>query len=156
MEYTELLGKQLIPAMPHDRFVGVLSDTLDPPDTIIPGPARAFPEARRVLYPIGSTHYVVESDLGWSLFESVAETAWRTHVAAWADFARGWWTRTVPTQPGTYPVRDRSGNRGRDHVFVSRGDRVLDTDSGFLRPGVSTNYVGDFWSLPYPTLPGAK
>lgn len=156
MEYTDLLGKQLIPAMPHDRFVAVLTEALDPPDTIVPGLPRVYPDARRVLYPVGSTHVVVESDLGWSLFESAAETARREHLAAWADFARGFWTHRVPTVPGTYPVRDRSGNRGRDHVFVSRGDRVLDTDSGFLRPGVATNYVGSFWSMPYPTLPGAK
>lgn len=150
---ADFLGKQLIPAMPYDKFIGVFSEAFDPPETVIPGPPIDLGD--RTAYPIGSTHYVLDTPLGWSFFESATETAWRAHVAAWADFARGYWRTSVPTVPGTYPVKDASHNRRKDHTFVQRGDRVFDVDSGFLNGHERTRWVGWFWSHPYPPLPGA-
>ena len=151
--HPDFLGKQLIPAMPHDKFVGVFTDAFDPPEAVTCG--RPVDLGDRIAYPIGSTHWVLDTPLGWSFWESAAETAWRTHIAAWADFARGTWTLTVPTKPGTYPVKDRSHNRCKDHTFLQKGDRVYDVDSGFLSGNRRTNWVGYFWTLPYPALPGA-
>ena len=151
--YQDLLGKQLIAALPESKFINVFRDIFDPPEDVTPGPPRHFDGT--TIYPIGSTHYVLERGGSWSFFESAAETAWREHVSRWADFARGYWTDRVPELPGVYPVRNRSKHRCKDHIFIQNGDLVLDTDSGFLRPGVRTNWAGEFWSLPYPSLPGA-
>lgn len=147
------LGKQLIPTLPEKQFSKMLADIYDAPEDVVPGPGVVCDG--RTYYPIGSTHYVVEGPQGWGFFESAEETAWREHVTAWADFARGYWRPGPPTKPGTYPVRNRSGHRTRDHVVIQRGDRVLDVDSGYVAPGRVTNFVGDWWSLPYPSLPGA-
>ena len=157
MDVHDTLGRQIIPTLGADRFASAMSGAFDDTADVIPGTPTHYPGA--VYYPIGSTHAVLATDTGdgwvWSLYETAEETARRVHLAAWADFARGYWTTRVPEIPGTYPVRNRSGHRGRDHVFVQRGESVYDTDSGFLRQGQKTAWVGQFWNCPYPSLPGA-
>lgn len=151
---AELLGKQLILALPESKFVSTLRRHLDEPEDVPIAHTRII--ADRVFHFIGSTHVVVESgaDL-WALYESAEQTAWNTHLGAWADFARGHWTDRIPTVPGTYPVRDRHGVRTADHVVVRvSATAVKDTSGGFVPAGRVTTWAGQWWSLPYPPLPG--
>ncbi len=157
MDYPDALaarlGKQLIATLPEGKFLSAFADVYDPADTVVPGPRMTFGVFGA--YTIGSTHVVVEAPSGWSFFESADATRQREHLARWADFARGYWVKRTPTSPGTYPVLDRAGHRSRDHVLITVNGRLRDTDSGFLAPGVVSNWVGSWWSLAYPSLPEA-
>lgn len=101
----------------------------------------------------GLVHVRNRGGKNW-LFETEARVEAREHIAAWADFARGHWTDTAPTTPGTYPTRRRDGVRGPDHTFQLIGGNVRDT-VGYVPSGRATQWLGDFWSVAYPSLPGA-
>lgn len=91
----------------------------------------------------------------WSLYETFDRVAERTHIQAWSNFCRGFWTNKIPTEPGVYPTRDVSGYRCKDHTFVKIDGHVIDTDSGHVVSPARSNWRGAFWNCPYPPLPGA-
>lgn len=90
-----------------------------------------------------------------SLYETPEKTAYNKHINDWASFARGAWTSRVPTKAGTYPVRDKQGARGIDRVIIEFEDRLVDISGGYVPPNKVTSWVGDWWTEPFPELPGA-
>lgn len=90
-----------------------------------------------------------------ALYETRARTDHEKHINAWAEFARGTWLDTVPTQEGVYPVRDKQGSRREDRKIVEYAGQLVDVSGGFVPPGQVTSWTGAWWSLPYPPLPGA-
>lgn len=67
----------------------------------------------------------------------------------WDEFRCGWWQRTRPTRPGTYPVATREGMpAGHRELFplVTGGVRE---HVGFGQPG----WEGWWWSRPLPSMP---
>ena len=65
----------------------------------------------------------------------------------WLQFARGHWTRDMPTQPGRYPTKTLDGHIGPDLVTYQAKDG-----------GVVGLYpwVAFWWSEPYPAMPDCK
>lgn len=111
--------------------------------------------------PAGLRVVHIEATDRYSLYETAERTAEREHLSRWADFSRGCWREGDPLKAGLYPVRDRSGHRGRDREITAldEGDgaiTLIDTSGGYVGPGKVTEWVGSWWSEPYPPLPGAK
>lgn len=74
----------------------------------------------------------------------------------WAKFLSGTWTKTAPTNPGTYPVApERIAGEPTPKILMN----VAQTDDGlyYSLPGKSeTNscpWEGWVWSQPLPNLP---
>lgn len=89
-----------------------------------------------------------------NLFETAERTAYRAHISAWAEFARGTWMDAIPTQAGVYPVRDKQGVRRTDREIREVADGLKDVSGGFVPKGLVTTFVGSWWSVPIPRLPG--
>lgn len=101
--------------------------------------------------------YVIVEDWRerWTLYETAERTAERKHLSDWANFARGTWVKGPPTKPGLYPVRSKTGRRGKDREIVEIEGRIKDVSGGYVASGKVTEWVGDWWSDPFPPLPGA-
>jgi hypothetical protein len=99
---------------------------------------------------------ILETSKGLSLFETESRYKYRTHVQAWADFARGHWSRKVPKVPGRYFVKDLSEGILAIREIKKIGDRLVDVTGGMVRPGVVTEYQGFWWLPRLPGLPDSR
>jgi hypothetical protein len=98
-----------------------------------------------------SGYSILETSKGLSLFETETQYKYRTHVQAWADFARGHWSRKAPKAPGKYFVKDLSEGILGIREIKKIGERLVDVSGGMVRPGLVTEYVGFWW---FPRMPG--
>lgn len=89
-----------------------------------------------------------------SCFETRARVEERAHISAWASYARGSWTKKVPTAAGMYAVRSLDGRLGFHEFRYSHG-ALRDISGGHVVGKKSTNWEGWFWSSPLPPYPGA-
>jgi len=99
------------------------------------------------------TGYVAWESLGkWTLFETSAKAFDKRYFGEWSNFPRGAWLDRVPTAPGWYATRDRDlGKMGFRRLEVVHG-KLLDTTGGFVRKGLVTEFVGQWWSERVPAL----
>lgn len=99
---------------------------------------------------------VLEAPQGrFSLFESEARCKARDHINAWADFARGCWTLSVPQEPGLYFVRPLDHGRQTVRELKRINERLRDTTLGAPVPrvGLVSEWRGHWWLPKLPTLP---
>ena len=91
----------------------------------------------------------------WSLYENETRARDRDHKRAWAEFIRGRWSSRVPTEPGLYFVKDNDlGKRSVRKLEIVNG-RLKDTSGGMVRPGLVSEWVGQWWLPAIPGLPGS-
>lgn len=93
----------------------------------------------------------------WSLYETRARAEACEYDEEWLAYykTKGHWTREVPTRPGVYATRNRDGITCDDRRFVRTlvGDKEVVRDVTVFCPAHKrTEWAGDFWSLPRPTL----
>lgn len=101
---------------------------------------------------------VLEDGKGlWSLYETRERSEEKEYYARWNEFVRGCWRSEVPQIEGTFPVRDREGRRGHDRTLKRVQGRLVDVTrkGGFVGHGKISEFLGDWWSSPYPPLRGA-
>lgn len=157
MPGSDLLGKQILIAMSEKKFQGAFASKVG--DYSQEQVSRSERIGERTFHFLVGGLVAVEDSIGrWSLYETAEITAYNAHITAWADFSRGSWTARVPDRPGVYPTRDRLGARGLDRtlVLLAEGQGLRDITKGFVGLGKVTEWVGEWWSHPYPPLPGAK
>ena len=151
---AEHLGKQLLIAMPQKKFLSAFAIRLG--DYSKESVTKSEPHGDRIFHFILGGLVAIEDEKGnWSLFESANTTAHRLHIDAWAEFSRGFWSPEVPDKAGTYPTRDKAKRRSTDRELRLFGDQLKDVTRGFVGPGKVSEWVGDWWSVAYPPLPGA-
>ena len=75
-------------------------------------------------------------------------------IQEWSDFGGGHWSEEIPTAPGMYATRDLQGHRGRDRRLETVEGVVRDV-TVFCPSDKRSEWQGDWWSKPYPALPGA-
>jgi hypothetical protein len=151
---SECLGEQLILAVSAKRFEISFAKQYGPTEYETVVKSQIFGD--KVLHFLKGDYVVVEDRASekWSLYKTLERSKYEDHIRAFAIFSRGRWSPLAPSQPGTYATRTRAQHRGPDHTFVLKCDRLMDISGGFLGPGKVTNWVGDFWSEPWPQLPG--
>ena len=105
----------------------------------------------------GGLTVVNDSKDGWSLYESRERVEEREYLSRWAAYPRGAWVDAVPQIEGVFAVRDREGRRGHDRTLKRVGGRLVDVTraGGFVGGSKTTEYRGQWWSLPLPPLKGA-
>lgn len=91
----------------------------------------------------------------YQLFETFERVTTRDNLAAWANFARGYWTTKVPTEVGHYFVKDLDLGKRSSRELIRVGQRLLDVSGGAVRPGRVTEFLGLWWSVRTPSLPGS-
>lgn len=152
----DILGKRLFGDLQPRKFWLRYGREVAKPDKDLREALRKQPRRVRFLeiFEIPNDYYVIRDRIGrLSLFESVSRTAYREHLSAWADFARGCWLENPPNRPGVYPTRDKQGCRGRDRELREIDDRLVDVSGGFVPQGKITTWVGSWWSHAMPPLP---
>lgn len=89
----------------------------------------------------------------WSLFKTESRVNSESHLNAWHGFARGAWTRTVPSQEGLYFCKDNDLGRRSVRELVRVRGRLLDISGGMVPPGKVTTWAGWWYSEKIPPLP---
>lgn len=109
-----------------------------------------------VLYELpGGLTAVCSGSARWSLYESEARVLERDHLAAWAEFARGYWSETAPKDAGTYFVKDRDLGKRTVREIIRREGKLMDVSGGKLNPGQVTAFAGYWWLPAVPQLRGS-
>lgn len=124
---------------------------------------------KKLLFPIVKLHgkrfartaeqgvYVVRSAHAlYSLYESRERTERVEHERAWAEFAEGVWTDTVPRDAGLYFALSKDGYQSVRQLVKCGDGSVRDVSGGYLSPGQRTSWLGTWWSKRIPNLRGAK
>jgi hypothetical protein len=155
---SELLGRRVFGDLPFPAFEAKYVDEVseDPYelDVAMSGDSRRCKMFE--LWSVPRGYYVVKDRTAkFSLYESRERTDYSTHLSSWASFSRGTWVPSAPATPGIYPVRDKQGARRPDREVKEVGDRIVDVSGGYVPPDRVSVWVGEWWSEPYPPLPGA-
>ncbi len=159
------LGKLLIPNLEQDLFQQRYNDNVGTfaEETILDivhnGDEETYYILKGGMVMIETSRETEGLPPTFALHETAELTAWNDHIRSWANFARGHWQSEHPTEPGVYPVRNKHGARKPDQFreLVRVGEYGLrDVGGGFVRLGRVTEWVGDWWSVPIPHLPGAS
>lgn len=98
----------------------------------------------------------------WAAYETLERVEYNKHIARWATFARGHWTRACPTEPGLYPVAAKSSAVPRSTPFAMMIDfqtRKLHRVEGVVRDVTEftpsthrTLWQGYWWSEAIPLM----
>lgn len=98
----------------------------------------------------------------WAAFETKERVERAAHLARWAEFARGSWTRACPNEPGRYMVARRDTHVPASTpfpVYVDTEWREFQRVEGVVRDvtthcpaHVRTEWQGYFWSEPLPLM----
>jgi len=98
----------------------------------------------------------------WAAFETKERVERAAHLARWAEFARGSWTRACPSEPGRYMVARRDTHVPASTpfpVYVDTEWREFQRVEGVVRDvtthcpaHVRTEWQGYFWSEPLPLM----
>lgn len=108
-----------------------------------------------IVYVLETGYAVFEQNGRYTLYETSQKAFENRYFSSWAAFTRGHWTDAVPTAPGIYATRDRDlGKMGFRKLEMVHG-KLLDTTGGFVRKGLVTEFVGQFWSEATPKLRGS-
>lgn len=98
----------------------------------------------------------------WAAYETLERVERNRHIGRWATFARGYWTRVCPTEPGTYPVTSKSSAVPRRTPFavmidfqtrkLQRVEGVVKDVSEFTPSTHRSLWQGYWWSESIPLM----
>lgn len=98
----------------------------------------------------------------WAAYETLERVEHNKHISRWANFARGYWTRVCPTEPGTYPVTAKSSAVRRTTPFavmidfqtrrLQRVEGVVKDVSEFTPATHRSLWQGYWWSEAIPLM----
>lgn len=156
LELDDLLHRELFAGLTHEEFTAKWEDEVGDPvqemctksfELKIPKRGKCTIHVLR-----GGLVALEDGKKKWSAYETLERVSEREYLAAWADFARGYWTSAVPTEEGTYPTRDLEGRRATDRVLRKHQGRLIDVTRGFVSCGKATEWRGQWWSAKFPKL----
>lgn len=98
---------------------------------------------------------LTRTDGSKSLYETRHRYEYNKRMASWAKFARGYWTESVPAEPGLYFCKDRDLGRVTVRELKRQGRQMKDVSGGLAPWGQVTTWQGYWWSEPMGALPEA-